>query len=166
MKRLDNYRGVAVLAGLVVGLPLLIWTLALRRTVSDYRQVVSLEQRIELLRAEAPAADSLPEVPDEQPGGEGSLLKEVLALAAEQGATAERYIPRTTRSEGSLRVMTHEFVFGGAYIPLLRIVEGIERGLPGGKIVSLAFRGIPARRPGETPQLKLTLLLQEIVETN
>lgn len=164
MNRLGIYRGVVALGALLVLVPLLVWGLALQRTVSDYRQCLGIRRQIEALRAETPLRDSLPEVLVEKPGEEGWLLRRVLALATGQGGTAEKYTPRVTRREGTLTVMTHEFVFGGAYIPLLRTVEGIERELPGCKIVSLTFRLIPARRADQTPQLKMTLLLQEITE--
>lgn len=166
MKRLGIYQGIVYLGVLLVLTPLLVWALALQKTASAYHSCKQIERQLEVFQKKVPTNDSLPFIQEVADAEKEWLLQRVLTLTSRSGGKVEKYTPWVTQREGELTVMTHEFVLQGAYIPLLRVVEGIEREAGGCKPVSLAFRLVRSRRNTESPQLKLTLLIQEITETN
>lgn len=166
MKRLGKYEGVVRLVLLLVVLPLAVYRLSLRHTVGLWSEVC----RSERLIAESPA-DSLsssaagsdhsiaPDTADRIAGG--GLLDSLGRFLADREATVVRYTPYLTRDGDDFALRTAEIVLSGAFAPLIRTLDRLERSLPDGRFLSTEFRTI---RRGRQTSLQMTIVIQQLTD--
>lgn len=156
-----KYRGIVLLAALVVVLPWMAWHFALYDTFTAWRDCGRLAARLETL---APAAAQ----PAAVAAGErelilsGGLLDSVRRAAAQYSVQVAGYEPLVTAEHDGVAVHTAQLTLIGGYGSLLRVVDALERTLPACHLRSLGWQAGAERRTRKT-QLTLTLYIQQIV---
>lgn len=156
-----RYRGIVLLAALVVVLPWAAWHFALRDTFGAWRDCRRLAARLETFAPEtvlptAVTADARELVLS------GGLLDTVRRAAAELSVQVAGYEPLVTADRDGVAVHTAQLTLTGGYVPLVRVVDALERTLPDCRLRSLDWQATTDRRTRKT-QLTLTLYIQQIV---
>lgn len=156
-----RYRGIVLLAALVVVLPWAAWHFALRDTCAAHRDCRELAARLktfapETVQSAAVASDARELVLS------GGLLDTVRRAAAEVAVQVAGYEPLITAEHDGVAVHTAQLTLVGGYMSLLRVVDTLERALPACRLCSLDWQAAAERRTRKT-QLTLTLYIQQIV---
>lgn len=156
-----RYRGVALLALLLLVLPWVAWRFALRDTWAAWRDC----RRLSALLAETPGAvsEAAPTMLSEpEVICSGVLLDAVREAAAEHSVQVTGYEPRETfRGEG-LAVHTARLTLTGGCKPLLQVTAALETALPDCRLRTLEWRTATDRRTRRT-DLVLTLYIEQII---
>lgn len=155
-----NYRGLALLALLVVVLPIGAWHFALGDTFATWCDCRQLSARLQTLAPEP--AHPTPVVAE---GSElilsGGLLDTVRRAAAELPVRVAGYEPLVTAEHDGIAVHTARVTLTGSYPGLLGVVAKLEKSLPGCRFRSLEWHTVAERRT-RRPQLLLTLYIQQV----
>lgn len=158
-----KYRGVVLLALLVVMLPWAAWRFALRDTFDAGRDCRRLTAQ---LAATAPRGEAQqPEIAMVE-GSEvvlsGQLLDVVRQTATDLRVQVTGYEPLVSLRQDGVAVHTAQLTLTGSYTSLLQVVGELERTQPQCRLRSLAWHSTTDRRTRRT-QLTLTLYIQQIV---
>lgn len=156
-----KYRGVLLLALLVVVLPFAAWRFALRDTLGVWRDCRRLTARLETL-APVTAQKAAAAVPHRELILSGGVLDTVRRAAAERSVQVAGYEPQVTEEQDGAAVHTAQLTLTGRYTELVRVVDALERALPACRLRSLAWSAQTDRRTRRT-ELELTLYIQQIV---
>lgn len=161
MKLPYRYRGLALVALLVLLLPWGAWRFALRDTVRTWRDCRELERQL----AESPplsdAHESLQTAQEAELILSGLLLEHVRRATTGRSVEVAGYEPLVTTRQDALAIHTAQLTLTGGYAALLRVVDELERTLPQCRVQSLAWHTLDERRTRRT-QLYLTIYLQQI----
>ena len=163
MKLPYRYRGIALLTLLAVALPWGVWHFALHDTIRTWRDCRRLAARLETLAPETGQSGTVT-VDAEELILSGGLLDTVRRAAEDRCVRITGYEPCATRREEGAAVHTAQLTLTGGYADLLRVVDALERRLPGCRLRSLDWRTATDRRT-HRKQLVLTLYVQQIVLT-
>lgn len=158
-----RYRGLGLLALLVVALPWMAWRFALSDTFGAWRECRRLERRLEALApttpatgASVPSAVGVPELILS-----GGLLDSVRRFApADVHATG--YVPAVTLRQDGIEIRTAQLTLTGPFAELLRTVDALERRLPACRLRSAEWQTTAQPRT-RRPQLVLTLYVQQLI---
>jgi hypothetical protein len=156
-----RYGGLTRLLGLIVGLPLLVGSFGIRRTLEMRRTVDEQAERIEQVRTASLAPPVA--VADTTPDAwirDGSFLR--LVGVDRPDVIPERYTPWLIRQQGDAGLYAGELVLSGRFIPMTRLLAEIESALPE-RIVSVGYR-LNEQQPGRQKKLQMTLIVQQITE--
>ena len=156
-----RYRGIVLLAGLVVVLPWTAWRFALRDTFEAWRDCRRLAARLEALAPMA-AQPAAAHAVDRELILSGGLLDTVRQAADSADVRVAGYEPLVTLDRDGVAVHTAQLTLTGGYAPLLRVVDALEHALPACRLCSLDWQAASERRTRRT-QLTLTLYIQQIV---
>ena len=159
-----RYRGLGLLALLVVALPWMAWRFALHDTFAAWRECRRLERRLEALVPTAPTAPAArPLWPSAVEAPElilsGGLLDSVRRFAP-AGVHATGYVPAVTLRQDGIEIRTAQLTLTGPFAELLRTVDALERCLPACRLRSAEWQTIVQPRT-RRPQLVLTLYVQQ-----
>ena len=154
-----RYRGLGLLALLVVALPWAAWRFALHDTLAAWRECGRLERRLEAL-APATGGDAPPAVTPPESILSGGLLDSVRRFAP-AGVRVTGYVPVTTLQQDGIEIRTAQLALTGSFAGLLRTVEAIERRLPACRMRCAEWRTTAHPRTRRT-QLTLTLHIQQL----
>ncbi len=159
--------GLAKLAVLTVGVPLLAYTYAIRPAFA-LRHTVE-RQASELAAARATSSgkpqQAASPTPTENRLKTGKILHDVAPLAAAYLVTAEHFSPVLTAHSGEMELYTGELTLGGNFFALTRLLSEIEGGVGEERIVAVEYR--VAEHPADRSRsLQLTLFLQQITSTD
>lgn len=156
-----RYRGLGLLALLVVALPWMAWRFALSDTFGAWRECRRLERRLEALAPTTPATGaavpSAVEVPELILSG--GLLDSVRRFAP-AGVHATGYVPAVTLRQDRIEIRTAQLTLTGPFAELLRTVDALERRLPACRLRSAEWQTVVQPRTRRT-QLVLTLYVQQ-----
>ncbi len=162
MKLPYKFRGIALLALLVVILPWAAWHFALHDTLSAWRDCRRLTTQ---LAATEPRAQEQYPATRIAEGGEmllsGLLLDSVRQSAQIHAVQVAGYEPSLTLQQDGLAIHTVQLTLSGGFKELLQVVCDIERTLPGCRLCTLQWQTVLERRT-RRPQLTLTIYLQQI----
>lgn len=171
MKRfMEQYKGQLLLI-LLLGLgPLVIYQLALARTVELAWNVRKERQKIEQLQQESRTGDftrsSERLLPDPDPLNPNQPLSDFLfARSAENNCLVDSYTPYGGVEEYpgiGFSIVTAEAVLTGEFSSLIRVVEALEEHPQRWKVISVNFQSTRPDVKIKEIKLKLTLLLQYI----
>ena len=153
-----GYRGVTLLALLVVALPWAAWRFALHDTLAAWRECGRLERRLEAL-APATGGDAPPAVTPPESILSGGLLDSVRRFAP-VGVHATGYVPAVTLQQDGIEIHTAQLTLTGPFAELLRTVDALERRLPACRLRSAEWQTTTQPRTRQ-PQLTLTLYIQQ-----
>lgn len=156
-----KYRGVALLALLIIILPGAAWRFALSDTFGAWRECRRLVRRLEIL-APTPATDLSAASPAAQTPElilSGALLDSVRRFAP-AGVRATGYQPVVTLRQDGIAIHTAQLTLTGAFADLLLTVGQLERRLPACRLRSAEWCTVVQPRTRRT-QLVLTLYLQQ-----
>lgn len=156
-----RYRGIALLAALIVVLPWAAWRFALRDTCTAWRDCRRLAARLETFAPET-VQPTVVTADTRELVLSGGLLDTVRRAAAEYSVQVAGYEPLITAEHDGVAVHTAQLTLTGSYVPLLRIVDTLERTLPDCRLRSLGWQAAADRRTRKM-QLTLTLYIQQIV---
>lgn len=169
MKGISAYMGSVKLAGLLILLPLLVYSWGIRRTVELNRTVREQALRIESAQAGTTPGTFWQNEPVGIDRGSGEAVKTGVVLhritsgLEKHGATAERYTPYRLYSEAENELYAGELLLGGGFASLTRLLDELETE---GKerIVSVTYRSavLPENRK---KQLQMTVVFQQITQT-
>lgn len=159
-----RYRGLGLLALLVVALPWMAWRFALSDTFVAWRECRRLERRLEALVPTAPTAPMAgAAVPSAVEAPElilsGGLLDSVRRFAP-VGVHATGYVPAVTLQQDGIEIRTAQLTLTGPFAELLRTVDALERRLPACRLRSAEWQTTTQPRTRRT-QLVLTLYVQQ-----
>lgn len=159
MKRFGRYRGLVSLALLLVAVPLLTGLPALRQSVSLALECHEQQRRLDELVRDSLRRESGTSVPDSALAlcGNGLPADTLFALVVRGGCTVGKYTPLPVSVQGGLVLHTSEITLCGGYVPLVRIVDYIERRMPSCKILSAVFKTVPKRESSPGKELRITL---------
>ena len=158
-----RYRGLGLLALLVVALPWMAWRFALSDTFVAWRECRRLERRLEALAPTArPLRPSAVEVPELILSG--GLLDSVRRFAP-VGVHATGYVPAVTLQQDGIEIRTAQLTLTGPFAELLRTVDALERRLPACRLRSAEWQTTTQLRTRRT-QLVLTLYVQQPIMQN
>lgn len=162
MKRLGRYEGIARLALLLVILPAAVYRLSLSRTLALWSEVREGERTIAEAKADPTQSAATPAALDtvELIAG-GGLLDSLGRLAADAEVEVVRYSPYRTREGDDFALRTAEIVLSGAFAPLIRTLDRLERHLPACRFLSTEFKTV---RRGRQSSLQLTILVQQLTD--
>lgn len=155
-----KYRGVLLLALLVVVLPGAAWRFALRDTLGAWRDCRQLTARLETL-APVAAQKTAVAAPDRELILSGGVLDTVRRAAGMRSVQVAGYEPQVTSEQDGAAVHTAQLTLTGRYTELVRVVDALERALPACRLRSLAWSAQTDRRQ-RRPQLTLTLYIQQV----
>lgn len=158
-----RYRGLGLLALLVVALPWMAWRFALSDTFGAWRECRRLERRLENLDA-VPAASG-PELRTEADMPEAILsgrLLDTLRRMAPPSVAVAGYLPVVTLREEGIEIHTARVTLTGPFAELLRTVDALERRLPACRLRSAEWQTVAQPRTRRT-QLVLTLYVQQLI---
>ena len=191
---LGRYKGLVYLGLLLMVLPLAAWKLAIGQTWHIWRQTSRQTTELARLSSEMPAAEGgaatvgptiqgdpgaaagLPVTASSatSPTGasadtleyirSGLLIERLLPAMEAAGVAVVKYSPCITSSEGGLSVHTAELLLSGGFVPMVRVVDNLEKQLPGCKLVSVNFHSI-RRQYNRPARLEASLVVQQIVFT-
>lgn len=156
-----RYRGLGLLALLVVALPWMAWRFALSDTFVAWRECRRLERRLEALAPTAPTARPLRPTAGAAPELilSGGLLDSVRRFAP-AGVHATGYVPAVTLQQDGIEIRTAQLTLTGPFAELLRTVDALERRLPACRLRSAEWQTTTQPRTRRT-QLVLTLYVQQ-----
>lgn len=157
-----RYRGLGLLALLVVALPWMAWRFALHDTFAAWRECRRLERRLEALAPAAPTARPLRPSAGAAPELilSGGLLDSVRRFAP-VGVHATGYVPAVTLQQDGIEIRTAQLTLTGPFAELLRTVDALERRLPACRLRSAEWQTTTQPRTRRT-QLTLTLHIQQL----
>lgn len=161
MKWIDAYAGRLRLIGLVVLAPLLIWWLALSRTVTLWKDYRAATERLQKLETDGGTVAVSPQVTASPVISNGKILEQLMAVVTDNHLSIVAYSPLFTSAEGEWKIYTGELELAGEYIPLLKAVDYIGQHKEWGRIRSVRFRTV-ADRIRHTQQLRMNLWIQQI----
>ena len=172
MKGLVKYRGLALLALLVVVAPLLVWQYALSGTVDRLRQTGKNRKQIAELRAMQSATNGTPQGSadgDAQistTGREmvlsGELIGALLPTIEAEKLRIEHFSPCVTSDSDGVRLTTGQLSVEGRFAGIVKLLDFLERRVPHCKVVSAHFRTARPRNRNETKTLSCTIYIQQI----
>ncbi|MCD8185088.1 MAG: hypothetical protein LUD68_01095 [Rikenellaceae bacterium] len=167
MRGLAAYGGLLKLAGLLIGLPLVVYGWGIARTLELHRTL--RQQAVLLQSAHADTiAGALPERTEnaETDFGRtvktGELLHRISPWLEQFGVTAERYTPYRLQREQEGELYAGELLLSGEFIPLTRLLERMESRKEE-RIVSVSYQTVvlPQNRK---KQLQMTVIFQQITK--
>jgi|GEM_PF-982244 len=94
----------------------------------------------------------------------GLLIERLLPAMEAAGVAVVKYSPFITSSEGGLNIHTAELLLSGGFVPMVRVVDDLEKQVPGCKLVSVNFHSI-RRQYNRPARLEASLVVQQIVFT-
>jgi len=94
----------------------------------------------------------------------GLLIERLLPAMEAAGVAVVKYSPCVTSSEGGLNIHTAELLLSGGFVPMVRVIDDLEKQLPGCKLVSVNFHSI-RRQYNRPARLEASLVVQQIVFT-
>lgn len=159
-----KYRGILQLSLLVVALPWCAWRFALRGTFGTWRDCRRLAVRLETLAPVTPHPAAVG-TEDRELILSGGLLDSVRRAALLQAVQVVGYEPRVTEERDGVAVHTAQLTLTGSYIPLLRVVDALDRTLPNCRVRTLGWQ-TAIDRPTRNRQLILTLYIEQAVLKN
>ena len=92
----------------------------------------------------------------------GLLIERLLPTMEAARVTVVKYSPCVTSFEGGLNIHTAELLISGGFVPMVRVIDNLEKRLPGCKLVSVNFRSI-RRQYNRPARLEASLVVQQIV---
>ena len=146
-----RYRGLGLLALLVLALPWAAWRFALSDTFGAWRECGRLERRLDALAPTTPAPELILS---------GGLLDSMRRFAP-AGVRATGYVPVTTLRQDGIEIRTAQLTLTGPFAELLRTVDALERHLPACRMRSAEWQTVVQPRTRRT-QLTLTLHIQQL----
>lgn len=155
-----KYRGFLQLALLVLFLPWAAWRFALGDTFRMWRDCRQLAARFETL-APAIGQRAFVVAQDRELILSGELLDAVRMIAGKLPVHIVGYEPLVTMEQEGLAIHTARLVLTGGYSALVKVVDSLERTLPGCRMSSLEWQAKNDRRMRCT-ELNLTLYIQQI----
>lgn len=157
-----RYRGLGLLALLVLALPWAAWRFVLHDTFAAWRECGRLERRLEALAPTTPATGASVPAAVEAPELilSGGLLDSVRRFAP-AGVHATGYVPAVTLRQDGIEIRTAQLTLTGPFAELLRTVDALERRLPACRLRSAEWRTVVQPRT-RRPQLVLTLYVQQL----
>ncbi|WP_295940249.1 hypothetical protein [uncultured Alistipes sp.] len=162
MKLPYKYRGVLLLALLVILLPWAAWRFALRDTVGAWRDCRRLGVQLAAAPPQVQEQQSVQVAQDREMILSGLLLDAVRQAAARRSAEVTGYEPLVTLQQDGLEIHTAQLTLSGSYAALLQVVGELERSLPGCRLCSLEWRTAADRRTRRT-SLGLKFYVQQVV---
>ncbi len=159
----SKYTGWGKLAGLLVVLPVVLYSAAIRPNVELHRTLREQTARVETARQDT-LRQEFPAEREDEAGREvrnGTILHRLTPAMDSCGVTAERYTPLLLAREADAELYAGELVLSGGFIALTRLLDDIERHPPGGRLVSVRYAAAidPQTRK---KQLQMTLIFQQI----
>lgn len=155
-----KYRGILLLALLVLVLPFAAWRFALCDTLGAWRDCRRLTARLETLTP-VTAQKTAAALPDRELILSGGLLDTVRRAAGMLSVQVAGYEPLVTSVQDGAAVHTAQLTLTGRYTELVRVVDALERALPACRLRSLEWQAQTDRRTRKT-HLTLTLYIQQI----
>ncbi len=158
-----KYTGWGKLAGLLVVLPVVIYSAAIRPNVELRRTVREQAARIETARQDT-LRQEFPAEREDEAGHEirtGTILHRLTPAMERFEVAAERYTPLPLAREADAELYAGELVLSGGFIALTRLLDEIERHPPGGRLVSVRYAAA-ADPQTRKKQLQMTLIFQQI----
>ena len=157
-----RYRGLGLLALLVLALPWAAWRFALSDTFGAWRECGRLERRLDALAPTTPATGAAVPAAVEAPELilSGGLLDSMRRFAP-AGVRATGYVPVTTLRQDGIEIRTAQLTLTGPFAELLRTVDALERHLPACPMRSAEWQTVVQPRTRRT-QLTLTLHIQQL----
>lgn len=158
-----KYRGLAVLALLIIVLPWTAWRFALRDTFGAWRGCRRLTTQLAAMTpAVQPGKPSVRATQGPELVLSGLLLDVVRQAAAGRSVQIAGYEPLVTLQQDGMAVHSAQLTLTGCFTELLHVVGELERTLPRCRLRSLGWHTATDRRTQRT-QLMLTLYMQQIV---
>ena len=157
-----RYRGLGLLALLVVALPWAAWRFALSDTFGAWRECGRLERRLDALAPTTPATGASDGTAVGAPELilSGGLLDSVRRFAP-TGVRATGYVPAVTLQQDGIEIRTAQLTLTGPFAELLRTVDALERRLPACRLRSAEWQTMTQPRTRRT-QLTLMLHIQQL----
>ena len=149
-----RYRGLGLLALLVLALPWAAWRFALSDTFGAWRECGRLERRLDALAPTTPATGAAVPAAVEAPE---------LILSGGLLDSMRRFAPAgvTTLRQDGIEIRTAQLTLTGPFAELLRTVDALERHLPACRMRSAEWQTVVQPRTRRT-QLTLTLHIQQL----
>ena len=158
---LEKYKGLLYLAGLVIVVPYLVFSLAISDNVRMGRETKKIERETEALKAKAGQSGSSAVNIINRSDLTRDAISDIMGMVGSARCNVVKYTPYITESRDGLTVHTNELTVSGRYSDLLKLTAAVENGLPGLRLVSTSFRTVRQRQKKEV-QLHMTLILQQI----
>lgn len=162
MKLPYQYKGLVYIAALVIVLPWLAWSFAVRDTVGAWLDCRHLDTQLAKMPLQAASVSS--------PVGDRStdlVLSGHLLDVVRQGATGiaiAGYEPHVTLQQDGIRIHTARMTLSGDFAALLQVVNRLEDSLPHCRLSSLGWQSSTDRRSGKT-QLTLIIYIEQIIKS-
>lgn len=157
-----KYRGVVMVAALVVLLPVAAWRFALAGSFATWRDCRRLEKRLEQVAPTVSDSDMSVRcaVTTSDLILSGALLDTVRRYAAPE-LCITGYLPVTTSQQDGIEIRTAQLMLTGSFHELLQSVQALEEHLPECRLRSLQWQTVVQHRTRK-PQLVLTLYIQQL----
>lgn len=169
MKTKSRFRGIVYLTALIILLPWAAYSLAVKKTVSAWKDCRKLDKEISITEAHAGQKPAVYELlPDSDMSRDiiagGEFMETVSGRAREQKVTIERFAPFITGDESGIKTITAEMDLAGGYVALIKVINSIEKEIPGCRIMSVSFHSTKELRTGKD-KLTSTIIVQQIILT-
>lgn len=159
---MKRFKGLIFLFLLLILLPLCVYQLALKKTISQYRLLH--QEKVELNDLQKQMKLS-PTTTFEDYGDDllqnGQLINLMSQNMTLNNVKIERYTPILHKEEGFFKEFTVEIVFEGQFISLIKLINELETKYSSCKIASANFK-IQKQRQQNKEKLYLTLWIQQL----
>lgn len=159
MKIPERYKGQILLCVLIVLLPMLTIRYSVGKTIGA---IVSYTRQQNILTELEKRQKVSSDKNNDKIIFSGSFPNTVFSIITQENCSIDNYIPFTIKESGGFILETHQLVIKGNFIPMLRIIEKIEKGYGFFKIISVEFSSSSQLYRSDAKELKMTLLIQDI----
>lgn len=157
MKRV---KGQLYLLLLLLGVPLLVWQLAIAKTWRFHRQTKQEQAQIADMNSVPAEKHNAATLDTEEYLQSGLILERIMPEAEKYGASIIKYSPIVTADDGGIVLRTAELNISASFHAIVRIVNYIQSDMLSCRIVSVNFRTV---RQNRTQRLVAQIVVQQIV---
>lgn len=164
MRQLYTYMGLLKIIGLLVITPLMIYVLAVNKTVSMYQKMKTQEKALSVMQIDSLKSSGKDVwIATNDDVKTGTVIKSITKHIPSGNTTTESYSPTLIYKGGDMEVYTGEIVLSGGFNGLTSVLNRIENDSRGYRIASVHYRTVSDPR-NQISKLMMTIILQQITK--
>lgn len=164
MRQLYTYMGLLKIIGLLVISPLMIYILAVNKTVNMHQKVKTQEEILSVMQSDSiksTGKDIWIETNDDVKTG--AVIKGITMHMPSGNITTESYTPTLIYKGGDMEVYTGEIVLAGGFNGLTSLLHRIENDSRAYRIASVHYKTVSDPR-NQNSRLMMTVILQQVIK--
>lgn len=162
MRQLYTYMGLLKIIGLLVITPLMIYVLAVNKTVSMYRKMKTQKKVLTVMQIDSLKSSGKDiRIATNDDVKTGTVIKSITKHITSGNITTESYTPTLIYKGADMEVYTGEIVLSGGFNGLTSVLNRIENDSRGYRIASVYYRTVSDPR-NPISKLMMTVIMQQV----